>query len=468
MRKVLFPTDLSGDPRSLLKVAVQHARNLGAELLIAHVEPASSAGFVPLLDEARPGGPRSERLRHLEAATPVGHGIPHRHFLLQGDPSQQIVALATREQVDLIVLCTHGRKGLSRLLRGSVSEEVVRFAPCPVYCFRAAEEPSPTPEAKQTPPGELVLQRLGAHADVAQARLEEDLLVMLSGEVAGLRLWFQRQLDTATALAQDAMLVRTAGELLEVGAEGARGHPALERLRHYMEAMGKSCDASDFFVLDPAGVWVAGRSDAALGHRLSPEQHPFLKEAWAGAPQVSPPIASPIPTLGPQRLADQRRPNIFVVAPLQQGRGPRGLIGFRLRSEELNRLLSTSGPYRSIESYVFDREGTMLSPSRFEDALDRLDLPSFPTDPGHLQLRDPGGNLLAGHRPVGPPSAWPLTKMAADAVGGRAGIDLEGYRDYRGVPVVGAWQWLAEREMGVAVEVDRAEALPSTERGPVG
>lgn len=461
MRKVLYPTDLSGDPRVLLKVAVQHARSLGAELLIVHVEPASSAGLVPLLDEARPGGPRSERLRHLEASTPVGPGIPHRHFLLQGDPSQQIVALANREQVDLIVLCTHGRTGLSRLLRGSVAEEVVRFAPCPVYCFRAEEAPTPSSLAKPSPPAELLLQRPGPQHDALHARLEEDLLVMLSGQVAGLRLWFQRQLDAARALAEDPMLVRTAGELLEVGAEQARGHPAQERLRHYMEAMGKSCDASDFFVLDAHGTWVASRHDATLGHRLAPEAHPFLREAWAGAPQVSPPIPSPVPTFGPRRLADQQRPSIFVVAPLKPGSGPRGVVGFRLRSEELNRLLSTSGPYRSIESYVFDREGTILSPSRFEDALDRLDLPALETDPGHLQLRDPGGDLLAGHRPDRPQKEWPLTRMAADAVAGRAGIDLEGYRDYRGVAVVGAWQWLEEREMGVAVEVDRAEALPS-------
>ena len=463
MRKVLFPTDLSGDPRTLLKVAVQHARNLGAELLIAHVEPASSSGFVPLLDQARAGGPRGERLRNFEASTPVGPGIPHRHLLLQGDPSQQIVALATREQVDLIVLSTRGRRGLSRLLRGSVAEEVLRFAPCPVYCFRAQEEPAPSPDSARSPPGELVLQRVNSATGALQARLEEDLLVMLSGEVAGLRLWFQRQLDAARTLAQDPMLARAAADLLELGAERARGQPALERLRHYMEAMGKSCDASDFFVLDPAGVWVASRHNVALGHRLSPDDHPFLREAWVSGAQVSPPITSPIPTPGPQRLADQQRPSIFVVAPLELGLGPRGLVGFRLRSEELNRLLSTSGPYRSIESYVFDRQAAMLSPSRFEEALDRLALPALQTAAGHLQLRDPGGNLLNGHRPIRPPEEWPLTRMAADAIAGRAGIDLDGYRDYRGVPVVGAWQWLPEREMGVAVEVDRAEAFPSAD-----
>ena len=54
--------------------------------------------------------------------------------------------------------------------------------------------------------------------------------------------------------------------------------------------------------------------------------------------------------------------------------------------------------------------------------------------------------------------ARPFTKMAADAIAGNTGVDVEGYPDYRGVPVIGAWTWLPALEMGVATEVDVAEA----------
>ena len=53
----------------------------------------------------------------------------------------------------------------------------------------------------------------------------------------------------------------------------------------------------------------------------------------------------------------------------------------------------------------------------------------------------------------------PLTRMAADAIAGNAGVDVEGYRDYRGVKVAGAWKWLPDAELGVATEIEHAEAF---------
>ena len=49
--------------------------------------------------------------------------------------------------------------------------------------------------------------------------------------------------------------------------------------------------------------------------------------------------------------------------------------------------------------------------------------------------------------------------MAAAATAGRAGLSLTPYRDYRGVPVVGAWRWLADRDLGIASEIDAAQAF---------
>ena len=58
------------------------------------------------------------------------------HHLVTGEPATAIVRLATSEQADLIVMATHGRSGLSRLLMGSVAEAVVRQAACPVLTLR--------------------------------------------------------------------------------------------------------------------------------------------------------------------------------------------------------------------------------------------------------------------------------------------------------------------------------------------
>jgi hypothetical protein len=76
----------------------------------------------------------------------------------------------------------------------------------------------------------------------------------------------------------------------------------------------------------------------------------------------------------------------------------------------------------------------------------------------NVEIRDPGGNMIAGYRPETSLRARPLTRMAAAATSGQKGVDVDGYRDYRGVPVVGAWEWIPELDLGVASEVDVAEA----------
>jgi len=58
------------------------------------------------------------------------------HHLLSGDPGSELVHFAERENIDLIVMGTHGRTGLTRLLMGSVAEAVVRRAPCPVLTLK--------------------------------------------------------------------------------------------------------------------------------------------------------------------------------------------------------------------------------------------------------------------------------------------------------------------------------------------
>jgi serine/threonine protein kinase len=75
--------------------------------------------------------------------------------------------------------------------------------------------------------------------------------------------------------------------------------------------------------------------------------------------------------------------------------------------------------------------------------------------------------MTTGYAPSLPRKAQPLTRMAADAVAGGSGVDVEGYRDYRGVHVVGAWTWLPELGIGVTTEIDSAEtyaALDALER----
>jgi len=66
--------------------------------------------------------------------------VAFTHRLTMGDPAGEIVRIAGEEGAEMIVLGTHGRSGMSRMLMGSVAEAVVRRAPCPVLVYRAAAE----------------------------------------------------------------------------------------------------------------------------------------------------------------------------------------------------------------------------------------------------------------------------------------------------------------------------------------
>lgn len=105
-----------------------------------------------------------------------------------------------------------------------------------------------------------------------------------------------------------------------------------------------------------------------------------------------------------------------------------------------------------MAGYLLDREGTLIS--------EPAEWPSQHKQ--NRQIRDPGGDLARGHRPSGSPEAWPLTRMATAVTAGDEGVDLDGYRDHRGVRVVGAWRWIPQAGIGVAVEVPEDVAYRST------
>lgn len=132
-KKILFPTDFSEASQAAFHHAVSLAHDTGATLLIAHVEepPMPYGEALMTLPERF-----DEELKQRLEAIVADSSVPCEHHLLIGEPSAEIVRLAEAQHVDLIVMGTHGRTGLSRLLMGSVAEAVVRRAPCAVYTIK--------------------------------------------------------------------------------------------------------------------------------------------------------------------------------------------------------------------------------------------------------------------------------------------------------------------------------------------
>jgi sigma-B regulation protein RsbU (phosphoserine phosphatase) len=116
----------------------------------------------------------------------------------------------------------------------------------------------------------------------------------------------------------------------------------------------------------------------------------------------------------------------------------------------------------SGESYAFNRDGRLISESRFEEDLRRIGMiDEDQTGILNVEIRDPGGSLISGHQPDRPRMEQPLTEMALSATSGRTGMNLDGYNDYRGVPVIGAWTWDEATGLGIATEINVDEAYAS-------
>jgi nucleotide-binding universal stress UspA family protein len=134
MMRILVPVDLEPASGALLRYAVDLANRVGAELTALHVYTPESATAAlreaGLFLDLYVGRLRSE-LRYLLTQA-GGAGRNDRVEVSEGQPVEVVIEWAQRLPADLIVMGTHQRRGLSRLLMGSVAEGVVRRAPCPV------------------------------------------------------------------------------------------------------------------------------------------------------------------------------------------------------------------------------------------------------------------------------------------------------------------------------------------------
>jgi len=146
IQTILYPTDFSEPAQDPFGFACLLAKTLKARLLIVHVCP-------PPICHGEVTARRQENGYHdllwkdLEKIQPPDSAVRVEHLLEEGEAADTIVRVARDIPCDLIVMGTHGRTGLGRLLLGSVAEKVLRDAPCPVLTMR-----SPGPEAKDRLP----------------------------------------------------------------------------------------------------------------------------------------------------------------------------------------------------------------------------------------------------------------------------------------------------------------------------
>jgi len=142
IKKILFATDFSEGSSNSLPYAVDMAKRYGAKLYFVHViyDVATTSGwYVPhvSMDELYKDMEKNAKAELEKSFIEEMRGFKDvEHVVLKGTPYEELARFAEENKVDLIVIGTHGRKGLDRMLFGSTAEQVVRHAPCPVLTVR--------------------------------------------------------------------------------------------------------------------------------------------------------------------------------------------------------------------------------------------------------------------------------------------------------------------------------------------
>lgn len=139
-RKILVPVDFSDFSREAFEAAVGIAEVRGAEITVLHVmiEPQASVPYEVYIDWQKVKGEIKADAEKMLAEMVASRGPAGKagKRLEWGEPASTIARVAKEGSYDLIVMATHGRTGLTRLFLGSVAENVIRHAPCPVLSFR--------------------------------------------------------------------------------------------------------------------------------------------------------------------------------------------------------------------------------------------------------------------------------------------------------------------------------------------
>ena len=145
LKKILIGTDFSEHSKVALKYAAALSQAFQAEVVLCHVleQPDFISQLPPMAENYFPADFPEIQEQHArvqcEQFLAEGKLSQARVHLRQGSPYPEIVKAAKEEDVDLIIIGTHGRGAIAHLLLGSVAEKIVRTAPCPVLTVRHGE-----------------------------------------------------------------------------------------------------------------------------------------------------------------------------------------------------------------------------------------------------------------------------------------------------------------------------------------
>jgi serine/threonine protein kinase len=305
----------------------------------------------------------------------------------------------------------------------------------------------------------------------AQAEMKDGLESLLKSNVEALKIWSETEQAQVVAAANEPEVRRAASELARLATGNAADFnalsqsPAQEELRVALRPILSRKHFAGFVLVNKDVVILSADRPELIGQQRTTSYDLMTRTLERGS-IVTPPFPTALLMRDNDGQMRAGQPTMFALAVVRDLTGDViGALGLRIKpNEDFVRILQIGRPGDTGETYAFDSKGLLLSESRFTKDLIRLGLVSEQSGGRSqlaVELRDPGVDLTNGGHPAKPRSEQPLTVMAASATGGDSGVNVEGYRNYSGVPVVGAWTWLKDNDLGIATEKQVSEAYGS-------
>ncbi len=303
-----------------------------------------------------------------------------------------------------------------------------------------------------------------------QQLLESQLLTTLNADKESIKLWYESKKQFVRSWAQDPEIKNNIIQLIKKAKPLGYNHETLlhsEELISLRQRLGpvvKEYGMVGFVIFDTSGMEVGALLDDPVGQRQLFKRSDFVQRSLNGETVVSVPFKGEILLPDANNVFRKDWPTMFVSTPIKdKSEKIIGVLSFRLRPEQsFTRVLEISRLGETGESFVFNSEGYLLSaPRHIQPFRDRGLIPNDPDSTAilNVQLRE------------GPSSAAPLdmnsagtisgdfTLMARHALRKEAGVNSKGYPNYFGTYVIGAWIWLDEFNLGLAVEQEVQEAF---------
>ena len=308
----------------------------------------------------------------------------------------------------------------------------------------------------------IVLVGLNAVKKQLETNLSSELQTILQYNQDTLRIWNQEKISQVKNWANNPN-VRTNILTLsqrtlqkEVPPDTLLKNSELEELRKILGPVCNRHNYVEFVVFDASGLQIGALLDKPVGQRELVEYSDFIRRSLQGETVVSLPFFSetPLPTIHGQWK--EGWPTMFVSAPVRDDSGDIvAVLSFRLRPEiEFSRIMESGRTGESGETYAFNEKEYLISNSRFDDQLREIGILSEDPDQTSMLMVKliERGKYFNKRNPR-------LTQAVGKALKGQSGVNIEGYPDYRGVMVIGAWTWMEEYGFGLTTKIDMDEAF---------